>query len=1459
MNETLPIPPRERPPGPSPSAAPGATDFILIELEEPKSGAAVRSGAVLTGGGWVIANRDIAEIIVHLDEEFLCHAMYGNSRPDIAAKFPHYPHADHSGFRFSGKAAGELTGQRHSLQITVRTEGGASAQRTIALAGPPADAGDPSDAGEAGGKPAHRSALEPPPLRIELESARVDAGGILRLSGWIITLSPLQEVALYLGDQRLGAPELDIARPDVAANYPQYPNAGSSGFRLVQDIGSLKTNHCVVRVRAACAGGIRRQIMVPLEVASTQPEAVSGDVGSIQICCDNAAIRADGAISVAGWAVSSAGITTIGVELDGTPIGEAEIGRARPDVGNRFPRMPGARNSGFRFARTLERPIEGEHLLRLVVRDGEGETRTVPLPLHVEAAARSQPELRELVRAAAGEIRFDIDTPALSGERAAEPVRGLLTIGGWAVAEDGPVDVEVRIDERSVGAAHVGIRREDIAAVFPENEDALLSGFALTVPQRLIGEHTVRVVLRSRSGQIAERAFEISAESPEQSTADLTIRSRLAQAEIALGLALIDGLGPRPSFDLLIALDEPPEQTKPQEAEARLRRTLETLRRQAYAEWRAVLLLPDEPSALWAVASRAIAEAGLADRMETRSWSEAVFPERDAASAHGPGFLLPLRAGDRLGADALLELAIESALNPAADFIYSDERRYDPVLQALRPFFKPDWSPDLLLSTNYIGRLWCARSELVRAVGLGTAELQCWGEYHAVLRLTERAGEIRHVSKILCERVEFPTESAQSEQRALQLSFSRQGGHADILPGAAAGIYRAKRRVETDGLVSIIIPTCAARGLVAHAVRTIRERTAYPNVEIVCIDNVVDDRAGWKTWLRENADQLVEVAGPFNWSRFNNVAAAAARGEFLLFLNDDIEVLEPAWLHALLEHAQRPEIGAVGPQLLYPNGRVQHAGMFLSGSIGRHAFRFAPADEPGAFGLALTQRNVIGITGACMLMRRATFEAMGGFDEAHSVVNNDLDFCLRLWSRGLRVVFTPYASLIHHELVSRAKISDVHDDAAFKSAWQSRFLKGDPFFSPRLLTGVDDYAPDTEPVEALHAGQTAMGVERVRAILAVKLDHIGDFILAFPALRRLKQRFPAARLCVLGPTASKALAFLEPCIDEFIEFNFFHARSSLGNLAVDEAELQVLQARLEPYRFDIALDLRMQPETRHVLQYTGAGLLAGFEHAGRFPWLDVVLEWEGDQGFTAKRAHIGEQLLRLAEAVAIACDTERANARLPAPADAGADTALLARLAGKRLPRGFLRKKLVCIHPGVGSEMRQWSPASFAALIELLVREEDVRVVLIGVGEETAIAREVMENLADSSCVVSLVGRVGLKELPNVLRACKLYVGNNSGPQHIAATLGVPTLGVYSGNVDPTEWAPAGPRAVAIRRRVACSPCYISVPTDCHRHLACLRGITPNEVYAVCRRLLHLGDTASNPTAAPQSESITEP
>ena len=641
--------------------------------------------------------------------------------------------------------------------------------------------------------------------------------------------------------------------------------------------------------------------------------------------------------------------------------------------------------------------------------------------------------------------------------------------------------------------------------------------------------------------------------------------------------------------------------------------------------------------------------------------------------------------------------------------------------------------------------------------------------------------------------------------------------------------WHARRTAPVTGKVSIIIPTCAAKGHVETCLTSLRALTAYQDYEIICVDNIPRREAMWKTFIRAHADKIIDMPVAFNWSRFNNRAVDAADGEFLLFLNDDVEIVEPGWLDALLEE-MADGAAIAGARLLYPNRTVQHAGMFLGNGIGRHAFRYAAEDDPGYFGLALTRREVIAVTGACLLVRRAVFDHLGRFDEAHDVINNDLDFCLRAHRAGLRTVYTPRATLIHHELASRETMTEDFDTARFTGEWGGVFAAGDPFFNPHLSRHSDDYRPDDEGIRAVWSGHPLIRREDVKRILVVKLDHIGDFITALPAMRRLKSLFPAARLTVLAAPASLAFAATEAAIDECIPFAFFHARSQLGELTLTAEELAALAARLAPYRFDIAVDFRKHMSTRPILRHTGARLLAGYDSLDRYPWLDIALEWEGDKALQHKRNHITGDLLHLVAAIDTACEPSRKLID-PRPPP----------MTREELPahaRPLFARPVVAIHPGAGNITKQWPESHVTGLITLLIERNDVAVLLIGGEEDREIATAILERVARPDRIASTAGEVTLRDLPRLLAACALYIGNDSGPKHIAAAMGVPTIGIHSGVVDPGEWAPMGERTVALHRNMSCSPCYLAKAGDCPRGLACIRMLEPALVHQMAETFL---------------------
>jgi ADP-heptose:LPS heptosyltransferase/GT2 family glycosyltransferase len=1181
-----------------------------------------------------------------------------------------------------------------------------------------------------------------------------------------------------------------------------------------------------ITARALARGGISREVTLDADavnVAAVAPDEVS----TIRVQCDEISFTTNGELKISGWAVGPASLDVIQVALDGVVVGKALIGLSRPDVGNQFPALPHARVSGYAFLGKTDGSWVGEHLVELLVRDARGGTFTAPLPVRA-VAGRSPPPAAAEPESIQSEIRLFVDTPNLNNGRAVEPLRGSLSINGWSLAPHGVVAVDVYLDGESVGSAYYGVRREDVAAAFPNRSDALLSGFAALVPARRlsIGGHIVRILVRDRNGGSAFVDFEIEVAELPEDIGPWSLRQKMTQAEIDLQMRVLTGLNARPVFHLLLPLQETAE------ALESVHGTVSSLAEQSYPEWRLVVFPAGHADRLGDLTRDLLGRFGeISDRLHilaTRPVGRIVDSIMDRGKALKLiGLIAP---GDQLGCDALLETAIESGFHRNAELIYADERRISPVSGTFEAFFKPDWSPDLLLSMNYLGRPWFVSAKVLTRIGATYADLESFGEYDLALRCTEVARGIRHVPRVLCQRARARLDSERDEKAALKRALRRRAVKGEVLPGCVSGTYRVKREVATKGLVSIIVPTCAARGLVKTCLDTLRKKTRYRNFEIVCIENIPTSEKKWKRWLKAAADRVVSTEEPFNWSRFNNLAAAEAKGEFLLFLNDDIEIVDPHWLEALLEHATRPEVGVVGPRLLYPDHRVQHAGLFLTAAgTARHAFRFAGEDDPGYFGLALTQRNMIGVTGACLLTRRDVFDTIGRFDETHSVINNDVDYCLRVWRSGLLNVYTPHTTLIHHELASRSGIGDHYDAGAFESQWRDLFHLGDPYFHPSLSRNVDDYAPELEPLRLVCAGHPVLAKEKIRSILVLKLDHIGDCVTALPAIRRLKRHFPTAKLHILAGRGTNAIWATEPAVEEVLDFDFFHVPSALGARELTKTDLEGLRRRLKPYRFDLAVDLRKSPDTRPILQYAGARYLAGFDSDGRYPWLDISVEWEGDHKFGRKRQHVADGLLNLVEEIANQAQQSRAVIRPPDGILSPLDEAIRRRL---------FRKRVVCVHPGAGTPMRQWPAEYFAELIDLLVSLEGVHVAVIGGNDEQELADAILGQVRFPKSVFSFVRKIKLSELPLLLVASALYVGNNSGPKHIAAGLGVPTIGVHSGVIDSAEWGPLGPAAIALRRDMTCAPCYLTQPNQCPRGLACLTRLGPGDVYAACRRML---------------------
>jgi O-antigen biosynthesis protein len=1140
-------------------------------------------------------------------------------------------------------------------------------------------------------------------------------------------------------------------------------------------------------------------------------------------------------IRVTGWLAASEPLADVFVEI-GEARYEAARGVHRPDLIDAYPGMPALAHAGFAVSLRVPAPTGnslGRLELKAIATTVSGSSQTQIIPLLVTVAEKSEFGVRRseidssmhptVVARSAGdtnpqqaEILLHLDVPAIANGRATKDVTSGLSLSGWALAKGGIDRIDVFVDGAAMGTATRGMSRPDVARAFPAWDGALLSGFGFSLPRRLLkrGAHLVALEAVGRTSARTRTEFQVQVVADDEQEGPSSLRTSLSEAERRLHMEMVPRFEIKPWYVICLRTSG--------DDSARLLESIRSIATGSYEHWSIAVFCPPD--------SREPIKDAIGSRFAQLQHRVRFLPSPGQPAdcpAEKPLWHIRLEAGDRLAADALFEFTVAINRSPAVDFIYGDDRRYSGEGTTQEAFFKPDWSPDLLLSQNYIGRAFCISDVLLQQCGPNIADA---GTYDLVLQGTERAARIAHVRRVVCEHGTLVV--SPDDRQALQRAVERRRLDCHVEPGLTACTHRLRPRDAGHGLVSIIIPTCAARGLIEKCLTTIRQKSTYKNIELICIDNIREPSNPWKAWLRQHVDVVIEINEPFNWSRFNNVAAAEASGELLLFLNDDIEIIQPDWLEILLAIARRDDVGAVGPQLLYPDGKVQHAGQFLSKpGLARHAFRFQTADDPGYFDLALSQRDVIAVTGACLMVRRSVFEELSGFEEQHAVINNDLDFCLKCHAAGLLNVYTPFASLIHHELASRAVLKEDHHAGNFASCWDNLFARGDPYFHPYLDHDSDMYAPEAEQVSLVVSGGPHFRAQSIRKILAVKLDHIGDFVAAFPAFRRLKQKFPGASLHVLAAPASRQLAFLEPSIDEMIPFEFFHARSGNGQHELTSEALEALRRELESRDFDLAVDLRKHPETRTLLQLSGARLSAGYDHQNQFPWLDIALEWEGDPVFVTKRQHISGDLVNLVDAVAAAGAEPERIVRRDWPKR---QIPLVAQLNRQ----GLCSRPVVCVHPAAGSELRQWPPAHFAALINLLVEEEGVNAAIVGGPDEAELGDEVMARIRFPDRVVSLVGQLKLDELALFMESCALFVGNNSGPKHIAAALGVPTIGIHSGIVDAKEWGPSGEIAIAIRREMSCGPCYLARRQDCHRDVACLTGMLPDAVFATCQRLL---------------------
>ncbi len=445
-------------------------------------------------------------------------------------------------------------------------------------------------------------------------------------------------------------------------------------------------------------------------------------------------------------------------------------------------------------------------------------------------------------------------------------------------------------------------------------------------------------------------------------------------------------------------------------------------------------------------------------------------------------FLVLADHDDTLTPDALFECVKAMNEDPLYDVIYSDEDKLDMDGQALfDPHFKPDFNPDLLTSVNYICHLFVVNRNLVEAIGGFRQEFDGAQDYDFIFRCTEQARKVHHIPKVLyhwrchmnstASNPESKMYAFEAGARAIKAHYDRMGIAVDsVEKGVDYGIYHTRFHLDEEPLVSVIIPNKDHRADLDLCLTSLLDKGTYRNLEVIVVENNSTEPETFDYYeelqeKRKNV-RVVTWKREFNFSAINNYGVTFAHGEYLLFLNNDVEVIEPDVIREMLGYARRDDVGIVGARLLYQDDTIQHAGVVIGfGGIAGHTFIGLHQAENSYFHRAMCAQDYSAVTAACMMSKRSLFDQVGGFREELAVAFNDIDYCLKIRSLGKKVVYNPYALLYHYESKSRGledtpeKVERFNREVArFIGYWPEIVINGDPYYNPNLTLRKSNFA-----------------------------------------------------------------------------------------------------------------------------------------------------------------------------------------------------------------------------------------------------------------------------------------------------------------------------------------------------------------------------------------------------------------
>lgn len=531
------------------------------------------------------------------------------------------------------------------------------------------------------------------------------------------------------------------------------------------------------------------------------------------------------------------------------------------------------------------------------------------------------------------------------------------------------------------------------------------------------------------------------------------------------------------TFSILVPLYNTPERF--------LREMIESVTAQTYGKWE--LCLADGSDDAHDFVGRICQEYRQKDsriKYQKLAKNEGISGNTNECYKMATGNYIALFDHDDLLHPCVLFAYMQAICEKDADYIYCDEATFkgNSINHMITLHFKPDFAPDNLLANNYICHFSVFGRELLESGELFRSQFDGSQDHDMILRLTAKAKHIVHVPRILYYWRSHKGSVASSIDAKTYAIDAAKGAVADHLTKlgyrnfeiestrAFATIFRIKYELTSRPLVSIIIPNKDHVDDLSRCVESIINLSTYDNYEIVIVENnseTAEIRTYYEEISRHPRVQVVEYKGDFNYSKINNFGVQYAKGEYLLLLNNDTEVITPDWMEELLMYAMRKDVGVVGAKLYYPDKTIQHAGIVIGLGAHRtagHTHYRIPEANVGYMGRLCYAQDVTAVTGACMMVSKALYEELGGLDESFTVALNDVDFCLRVREKGLLNIFTPFAELYHYESKSRG--SDKKDERAlryqqesdrFRVKWADALAKGDPYYNPNFSLDHSDF------------------------------------------------------------------------------------------------------------------------------------------------------------------------------------------------------------------------------------------------------------------------------------------------------------------------------------------------------------------------------------------------------------------